>query len=698
MREPHLVTRHARISCLLAASSLFPLSVPAQTSLAAATALDTEVVVTARRIEENLQDVPVSVQALAGEYLDDADVTRLHELQFVIPGLVVNTTGMFGGGYALRGMGDQSVAGLAVAPHLNGVYLGDANVALARMFDVARIEVLKGPQGTLYGRNSTGGSLNVITRAPERTLDSEIEVAYGSFETTRAQGHVNLPLDDAALRVAFIASEGDGYIRNSVDSRRFAEADFWGIRGSMRIEPTETLRLDIVAQHIRDDGGTGDLWTPNPASLHDPKDIRLTTVTLENPYLISEIDNLNVTFDYDLGFASLRSITGYASSTVRNVDDCAGMPFLAGCIRSALPNDFDQWSQELQLVFPRSGSLEGVVGAYYADDDGAAAFYQFLPTMDLLPRNDNYSTSSGSSSALFGQATLHFSQRWSATAGLRLSREERRDTAIGTGSDDSQTLLAGTTETEEPSWLLNLAYAPNDDAMLYASISTGYTSGGLATLAPVDGQPDAYGPEFVTAYEAGAKSQWLGGRLTLNAAAFFYDYEDLQVQSLDSDTGQFGYDNAAKAQVYGIDAETSFAASERWSFSGGLVWVPKREFVEYLTEDEDFSGNTLVRAPEWSAVGAIGYGQPLGELGNLWARLEYSYRSEHFYTADNFPLFWQDAVGLLNAFVKFESASGGWYAFASGRNLTNEDYFTQVFLQSSPGYPDTYEIGFGFRF
>ena len=124
--------------------------------MAAEQAAVPEVVVTARRIEEGIQDIPMSVQALSGEYLDEARTTRLHELQFSIPGLVVNTIGMFGAGFSLRGIGDQGVGGMSVAPHLNGVYLGDANLAIARMFDLERIEVLKGPQGTLYGRNALG--------------------------------------------------------------------------------------------------------------------------------------------------------------------------------------------------------------------------------------------------------------------------------------------------------------------------------------------------------------------------------------------------------------------------------------------------------------------------------------------------------------------------------------------------------------
>ena len=271
-----------------------------------------EIIVTARKIEESLQDVPMSVQALSGDFLDEANLTRLYELQFNTPGLVVNNVGLFGARFALRGISDQGGSSVSVATHLNGVYLGNANLAIARMFDLERIEVLKGPQGTLYGRNATGGSINFITQMPQDSFSADIEGAYGSYSTKRAQGHVNLPIESAAVRLAFIASEGDGYIRNSVDDRRFAESDFWGVRASLHVDMTDSVRLSLMAQRVRDDGASGDLWTPNPEYLIDPSDIRLTTVTLANPYLVTENDNVSMTLDYDLAFGTLRSITGYA--------------------------------------------------------------------------------------------------------------------------------------------------------------------------------------------------------------------------------------------------------------------------------------------------------------------------------------------------------------------------------------------------
>ncbi|HUG99129.1 MAG TPA: TonB-dependent receptor [Gammaproteobacteria bacterium] len=661
-----------------------------------------EIVVTARKIEENPQQVPMSIQALSGQFLDEADLSRLYELQFNIPGLVVNTIGLFGGGFSLRGISSQGGTGPPVAAHVDGIYLGSSHMALARMFDLERIEVLKGPQGTLYGRNATGGTINFITRKPEDGFGAAVEGSYGSFSTVRAQGHVDVPLQGAAFRLAFIASEGDGYIRNSVDDRRFGEQDYWGLRASLRLEPGDAMRLDLMGQHVRDDGAASELWTPRPDLLVDPRDIRLATITLANPYLVIESDILSANLEYELGFGILRSISGYARSAMRNLDDCAGQANLQGCVRGDGPARYQQWSQEIQLVLGGNDSMHGLVGANYFAADSVSHFHQFLPLVNSAPLNDSRSTSRETAGALFGQATLQIAEQWSLTSGLRLSREKHRETTIGTGIQDSPTLLVGRHESNDLSWRLDLGYAATEDVFLYAGVSTGYKSGGLITRPLRNGQPDHFGPEKLLAYELGGKSQWLDRRLTLNAAVFYYDFDDMQVNTTTfvGDQLVFEVDNAARAELYGVDADGAFELSERIAVSAGIVWLPEREFTRFRDDrtGDTLSGNKLVRAPESSVSTAIIYRRPLRSRAGFSARLEYNYRSSHYFTKENNPLYAQGGFGLLNLLLRLEAADGQRYLFLSGRNLTNERYFNQVFLQSSPGYPDTYEAGAGFRF
>jgi iron complex outermembrane receptor protein len=659
-----------------------------------------EVIVTARKIKESVQDIPMSVQVLSAKLLDEVDLTRLFELQFNVPGLVVNNLGLNGAGFSLRGVADQGGSSLSVATHLNGVYLGNSNLAIARLFDLERVEVLKGPQGTLYGRNATGGSINLITRSPQDEFSADVEAAYASFATARVQGHVNVPFEKAAFRVAYIGSAGDGFIRNSVDNRRFAENDFWGLRGSFRINATDRLQLDLMVQHVADDGASGELWLPRPDYLVDPSDIRLTTVTLANPYLSTKNEIISANVKYDLGFATLRSITGYASSEVHDLDDCAGIPILHNCVRGVMPANHDQWSQEFQLVSQGANAVEWIVGAYYYEDRAYNNFYILRPVLDPNPSVNRFSASEETTKAVFGQVGWHLTNRFGITGGLRFNKEMHGISTIGIGTQDSPTLVSAEDDWGNVSWRLDLEYALADDALVYAVVSTGFKSGGY-TIQPF-GVLDNFAPEHLTAYEAGAKTQWLDRHLTLNASAYFYDFRDLQVNTYTATaTGQiFETDNAAQAEIYGIDTNGIFRLSDRMTVSGGVVWLPKREFVEFRTAqlNDDRSGNKLARAPEWTATVAIDYEQPLRGLGKLDSRIEYNYRSDFFYTTDNDPRFAQDGFGLLNIFLTFERASERWYVFASGRNLGKVDYFNQVFLQSSPGYPDTYEAGFGYRF
>jgi len=696
------LTLHARWLFFLGIQSLVPVAAASDASSDTESESLPEIIVTARKVEENIQRVPMSVQSLSSAFLDDADLTGLSELQFNVPGLVVNTHGGFGAGLSLRGVANQGGTSLSVAPHINGVYLGNSTLAVTRMFDLERIEVLSGPQGTLYGRNSTGGTINFITRSPQDEFSAELESAFGSFDTTRLQGYVNLPFDKSALRLSFVGSEGDGYIRNSVDDRTFAENDFRGIRGAALFQPDDKLRLNVMAQHVVDNGASGELWLPNPAYLPDPADIHLTRVTLADPAMRLETDNVSATLEYDAGFATLRSISGYARSEVNDKDDCAGLPFLAGCIREVSPGKHSQWSEELQLISSSDSSVDWLVGANYYKESGSTHFYLLVPTVDTNPQNNWFSTSDNSAIAIFGQATLHPDERWSMTGGLRINRDDSRVSEVGTGLVDNLSRVSGENAWNNASWRVGVTYAPTDELLVYGNVSTGSKNGGITADLLPSGEFDRFDPEELIAYEAGIKSRWLDRRLTLNGAAFYYAFNDMQVSTYIFADNEFlsVTDNAAKAKIYGIDAAGVFAASDRLTLSAGLVWLAKREFVDYRNEltGDTLSGNKLSRAPEWTTTMAVDYERPWKKLGNFSARLEYNYRSDYYFTKENDPLFSQGSFGILNVFLRFEPSNEKWYAFFSCRNLTDENYFTQVFLQSSPGYPDTYEAGFGLRF
>lgn len=657
-----------------------------------------EVVVTARLFREDIARVPMSVQSVSGDFLDRRDLSNLYDLQYAIPGLVLNNRGMFGAGISLRGVADEGGGSLSVAPHLDGVYLGRSTLALARQFDLERVEVVKGPQGTLYGRNATGGSLNMLTRGPDPEFGAGVEVGRGSFDTTRASGYLNVAGDRAAARVSFAGSEGDGFIRNSVDARRFAEDDFRGVRASVRAQPDDALTIDMMLQRVEDDGASGELWGPRLDRLPDPGDIRLTTVRLANPYLDVTNDFASVNVAYRVEGLELRSVTGYARNLTRNLDDCAGVLFLPGCVRGVAPLRYTQYSQELRLGSQGVDRMDWIVGAYFFD---GKALERFSLRLAAPPRpvQDYTEISDESTAAIFGDSTFRVNERWRLNGGLRYTREKRRQRFAGDGiGDPGPSDASGSWGSV--SWKAGVDYAPDDTFFYYASVSTGFKSGGVARALLPNGENDDYGPEKNTAYEAGLTVKGQGGRSMLRASAFVYDFEDLQVTTTSVFDGvpRTVIDNAASASIQGIDVSANTRVGERLTLNGMFVWLPRREYVAFIDESgTSLAGNKITRASGLSASASIDWRIPLADAGELGATLDYNYRTSFYFTKENVWYASQGDFGLLNLGIRFDSARDGWYAFASARNLLDEDYFTQIFLQSAPGYPARYEIGFGWR-
>ena len=656
-----------------------------------------EVVVTARMFREDIASIPMSVQSISGDFLDRRDLSNLYDLQYAIPGFVLNSRGMFGAGISLRGVSDEG-GGLSVAPHLDGVYLGRSTLALARQFDVERVEVVKGPQGTLYGRNSTGGSLNVFTRVPEPEFGAGLEFGQGSFDTTRANGYLNVAGDRAAARISFAGSAGDGFIRNSVDERRFAEDDFWGVRASVRAQPDDALTIDVMLQRVDDDGASGELWGPRLDHLPDPGDIRLTTVRVANPYLDITNEFASVNVSYEPGALTFRSITGYARSLTRNLDDCAGVPFLPGCVRGVAPLRYEQYSQELRLGSQGVDPVDWIVGAYFVKGKEDERFSLRLAAPPR-PVQDYAEISDESAWAVFGDSTFKLNEHWRLNGGLRFTREDHRLRFAGNGVGDPDPSNASGSW-DSVSWKAGVDYTPDDALFYYASVSTGFKSGGLTRVLLPNGENDDYDPEKNTAYEVGMTAKGWAGRSMLRASAFVYDFQDLQVTTTSVIDGvpSTVIDNAASASIRGIDLSANTRVGEHLTLAGMFLWLPRREYVSFTDEfGNSLAGNKITRASEWSASASINWRIPLAGAGEFGATIDYNYRSSFYFTKENVWYASQGDFGLLNCGIRFDSAQGGWYAFASARNLLNEDYFTQIFLQSAPGYPARYELGFGWR-
>jgi iron complex outermembrane recepter protein len=372
---------------------------------------------------------------------------------------------------------------------------------------------------------------------------------------------------------------------------------------------------------------------------------------------------------------------------------------LQGCVRGVRPLRYDQRSQELRLESTADEMYRWLLGLFYFDADDTERFQFSVPGIAPVPINDYTATKDETAYAVFSDASRALGERWRANGGLRWSRDKEHVTKLGSGTADPMPSAAGDSW-DEISWRLGLEFTPADRLLVYASASTGFKSGGVTTELLPNGEFDGYGPEALLAYEAGVSMTFPGRRSTLRASAFDYDFDDMQVRTiavLESRVTSV-IDNAAVARIRGLDLSATTRIADRLMFSGGLVWLPKREFVEFATASgESLSGNKLSLAPEWSVSASIGYRAPLAAGGELSADIDYSYRSELFFSKENDAIAYQDGFGLLNLALRFDSRSAGWHVFALARNVLDTDHFNQVLIQSAPGYPARYEVGFGWR-
>ena len=678
-----------------------------------------EVVVTARRREEAVQDIPITIQVLDGRSLIDQGVLRPVELQYAVPGFVVQNYETRAT-ITMRGVGAQ-IAGStsAVATHLNGIYQASAAAQLNRMFDVERVEVLKGPQGTLYGRNSTGGALNIITKAPGSEIAANAELAYGSYETVRFEGGATAPLnDDWSLRLAAsYAKSGEGRFNNKFNGEKVGKEDFLGGRLTLAGD-AGPVKVEAFVQAIKDDSFTTPLIPIDGATAKPLYD--WDTTYFDNPTDPSlERDSLmaGLTLYGDLGNGySWRSITGYLDYEDVGLIDVNPRPAPVQLLIE-FPQAAEQFSQELQLLYS-SERFDWVLGAYYLDDDQPTGRLLTLEPAELV-LFDNLSRDQVQASAVFGDMNYSLTDQLRLNVGLRWNYDDVSNSFSGTGLIDGAPFdLSGSQDSL--TGRIGLDYTIRDGLMVYGSVSTGYQSGYFQTkFDPMGGDdlPSEVDPEELLAFEVGMKSILPGDMGFLNVAAFYYDYKDMQVQvggvfllpdgSPDPEATPFFFaENAGKAEIYGVDLElTDLRLATHFSLDFLAAYL-HAEYEEYDSIDDDrnpvsYAGNTLPRAPEWTLASAINIDNlRFGDTAEGAIRLEYNYRSKTYFTVDNAEVATQDAYGLVNLLANIDFDGGRWGLRLSGRNLTDEKFFNfhrgDVFANT--GEFRTWEVGVNFRF
>lgn len=702
------------------------------------------VIITAQKRSENIQEVPVAVTALVGETLQDLGVTDVLDLNALSPSLQVKTDDnaanpkIFIRGIGLNDFNPNTAS--AVAIYSDGVYVGSPLAQMGQFFDLERVEVLRGPQGTLYGRNTTGGAINLISRKPSDQLEGDAYVEYGSFNSLTAEAGVGGPIQDGVLgyRVAGTYVRNDGYTLNRLTGNRGNDADRGSARLTLSWTPSDTFDGLFQLRYGRSNGGS--IWAYNRSLL--PQTVAATgpdgfcaagaytsgdctdlagyantsTNLYEGDYHLEGKDKVesygaSATLTWDLGAMSLISVTGYDHADRDDVEDTDAGPtdILTARYRA------EQWaaSQELRLQSNGDNTFNWVLGVYLARDElDTNSYYDVFriansgdPNTDLPQGIGVFGwpfTQDTDSYAVFGQADYDLTDRLTATVGLRYSADDKTfhyDSTYASNPGDPTFNVFPTVDAsrtfDSVSGRLGLKYAVNDDINVYATYNRGYKSGGFfsaQTTDPASLLP--YDDESVDAYEVGLKSQLFDGLVTANFAAFTYDYQDMQVYTLvvDPNTNLTvqNFTNASNAKVSGLEAEFTSSPIDGLDLSLGASFLDAT-YEDFQSAGDDYSGNQLPNAPEVSATASGRYAWSLFG-GEASAQADVSYRSKIYYDTRNVERLSDGDRTFVNLRAGWKPDGESWEFGVFARNVFDETNISDIIPIEGLGF-DLFSMG-----
>ncbi len=643
------------------------------------------VVVTAEKRPEDLQKVPLSMTVLSSEDLSKKGINSLRQLEFSVPNLsFVGVDTSVGPTVAIRGISsDARNIGFesGVSMYVDGVYTGRPDTFNADMLGIEQIEVLRGPQGTLFGKNTTAGALNITTRQPTDTLEGSAEFEYGTFNQVVGRGTISGPLVEGKLAAeagGFFRFRG-GYQANLFDGTRKYDENSIGGQAKFRYTPNAstdiTLAFDGLAEHYRPDANQVLPGSFGYVPGQDPRAVNIDAPVFQKRQIFGT--SLTANLQLEDG-TTLTSISAYrlADTHFLSDDDASPEPFLT----SNFVDNQNQFSQEVRLASPGEGALTYVAGVYFFAQGVNTRRASIIPPFTLLGPMGVAVTLDGSvntrSYAAFGQAEYKFTDALRLSAGLRYTYEEKdlRMNLMGSplfGIIDLNATRSISDSNLSP--MVSLSYAFSDEVNGYAKISEGFKSGGFNADFVASSQVE-FKPETVTNYEIGLKTQ-IADHLRLNVAAFYMDYDDLQVSSFQQFSG-FVISNAAKAHIWGAEVDGVAELFPGFELTGGLGYL-NATFSSYPNGGGlgiDYTGNTLPNAPHWTGNVAGEYTFKLLDWGTAFARAEYAYRDFSFTDSSNDAGHLLSGFGLFDARIGLNSPDGRWTFELWGKNLSDKLY------------------------
>lgn len=673
-----------------------------------------EIIVTAQKRDERLQDVPIAIGAVSAAQAQSRGISNTTALQAAVPGLVINHTANEGNIF-IRGVGTNLFGPSSeqtVAVYVDGVYYPSPEANMFDFNNIERIEVLKGPQGTLFGRNTTGGVVHVITREPSQTPTGSASIGYANYDAITASAYLSGGLAEgvSADIAGTFADQGDGWGRNFTTNRDngvMANGNY-ALRSRWKFDlgDATTIRLNMDYAHSK--ARYAYQLLPGIIGVDGVSTYpgEYNSVSGLNDVERTNTGGASLQIDQDVGALHLVSITSYRRTNINYVLDQDDTPAVAGDL--LLPSKARSWSQELQLHSAGDAAIKWVLGGYYFN--ARAAYTPADINQGFLIIEDSQKTESF---AGFGQATAELFSDTNLTLGLRYTTEKQRlevprfelAGALVPLPDDNQRF-------KKLTWRIALDHHFSRDILGYVSYNRGFKSGGYNLLAP---NTAPFKPEVLDAFEVGLKSELFDRRVRLNIAAFQYEYKNIQV-TIPQRGGTITV-NAARARVKGIEADfqvkpvDGLTIAGGWSYLDGkytsypsaLVIGPNGESTDANGDPltTDAKGNRTIATPKWTGNLSIDYLFQTG-VGAIRPTVNASYNDGYFFYADNRltqPRYW-----LLNASLNWALPGDRFDATVWAKNLANERYYAGRSEQAGLGdaqrqaAPRTYGVTLRARF
>ncbi|WP_029013538.1 TonB-dependent receptor [Niveispirillum irakense] len=692
-----------------------------------------EIVVTAQKRAQSAQDVPISLTAFSGDKLVDLGLTELSTLSDFVPGLQIQLQSPNNPGYVIRGITSDNGSAqqeARVSVFVDGVPASRARGAVVELFDIERVEVLKGPQGTLFGRGAQIGAVHIISAKPELDrMGGSGRVAIGDYGQQTYEAVVNAPLSEkAAIRLAGISRQRDGYVENLAPGTK---EDLNGIgvqalRGSVLLEGSEDFTLTGIVNYQKDDyTGTsfknnrfapagGSISPFEPAQLNRGDELGVDR----------ELFNVNLTAEYRLSDSlNLTAITGYRKFDTNEEFDADGTQ--AYLLEFGEQAHSKQWSQELRLNYDDGDRFQGFVGASYFREKG----YQLVPLRTnerslalltvpalaaiagppILPNGavnpgvaalpnpafpgglmplrtfaeaefTNYGTNTAYD--VFADGTYNITPEFSLTAGLRYTHE-KQESAFEQWVDRAASLLGsqfGNVARKEREGDFDsvvgrfvASYKPAENALLYASVSRGRRPAVVQVTASAS---NTLKNEIVWSYEAGGKTSLLDDRVQLEGSAFYYDYSNFQTSTRPDGSPIAVVVDSGTATAYGMEAAVNVQAADWLSFFANYGYI-HAEFddTDSNGNPQNLAGNTFRLTPKHSVSLGAQFVQPLGGSGvDMFLTPTFSWKSRVYFEETNLPAISQGAYGTANLRAGLRAADGSWTVTAYAQNLFDREY------------------------